>query len=248
MVRNIGAQVYVDPQRRQEFARVMREQGMVVGFESEVRRRDGTTIWISENARAIQDEAGNVLYYEGTAEDVTERKRYQARIEWQANYDTLTGLANRSLLHDRLERAILTATSYHDQIAVVFVDLDRFKLINDTLGHQVGDELLKTMAQRISGCVRESDTVARIGGDEFVLLLGAGPGRESVAHRLELLLAAVAQPWTTPQGSFRSPAASASRSIRKTVPMLRLCSSTLTRRSTRPRITVATASVSLPAN
>ena len=203
MVRNIGAQVYVDPQRRQEFARVMREQGMVVGFESEVRRRDGTTIWISENARAIQDEAGNVLYYEGTAEDVTERKRYQARIEWQANYDTLTGLANRSLLHDRLERAILTATSYHDQIAVVFVDLDRFKLINDTLGHQVGDELLKTMAQRISGCVRESDTVARIGGDEFVLLLGAGPGKESVAHRLELLLAAVAQPWTTPQGEFQ---------------------------------------------
>jgi diguanylate cyclase (GGDEF)-like protein/PAS domain S-box-containing protein len=202
-VRNIGVQVYVDPQRRQEFARVMREQGMVVGFESEVRRRDGTTIWISENARAVEDESGNVQYYEGTAEDVTERKRYQARIEWQANYDTLTGLANRSLLHDRLERAILSATGHHDQIAVVFVDLDRFKLINDTLGHQVGDELLKTMAQRISGCVRESDTVARIGGDEFVLLLGAGPGKESVAHRLELLLAAVAQPWATPQGEFQ---------------------------------------------
>src|SRR5262249_33717328 len=152
-------QPYVAPTSREEFMRIIKARGSISGFESQVYRKNGDTIWISENARAVSED-GQVLYYEGTVEDVTERKLYQARIEQQANYDTLTGLANRSLLQDRLEQALIAAGSYNSRLAVVFVDLDRFKFINDSLGHHIGDRLLKTMAHRLESCVRECDTVA----------------------------------------------------------------------------------------
>ncbi|HEY6922093.1 MAG TPA: PAS domain S-box protein, partial [Steroidobacteraceae bacterium] len=145
---DIGRQLYVDPQRREEFMRIVRARGSVTGFESQVYRKNGDVIWISENARLVLGEDGRPLGYEGTVEDITERRLYQTRIERQANYDTLTGLANRSLLQDRLEQALLTATSFGTRIAVAFVDLDRFKYINDSLGHHVGDELLKEVAAR----------------------------------------------------------------------------------------------------
>jgi diguanylate cyclase (GGDEF)-like protein len=150
----------------------------------------------------VFDEQGHVICYEGTVEDVTERKIYQARIEQQANFDTLTGLANRSLLHDRLQHAIRSAAAFGTGLAVVFVDLDRFKFINDGLGHHVGDELLRAMAQRLRSSVRESDTVARLGGDEFVLLINGQGGPDAVSVVLERMLYAISQPWTIPQGDF----------------------------------------------
>ena len=199
---DIGRQLYVDPQRREEFMRMVKARGSVTGFESQVYRKNGDIIWISENARLVLGEDGRPLGYEGTVEDITERRLYQARIERQANYDTLTGLANRSLLQDRLEQALLTATSFGTRIAVAFVDLDRFKYINDSLGHHVGDELLKEVAARVQSCVRECDTVARLGGDEFVLLINGHSGPESVRSIMESMLAAVSQPWTIEQGEF----------------------------------------------
>jgi len=201
-LRDIGRQLYVDPQRREEFMRIVRARGAVSGFEAQVYRKNGDIIWISENARAIVDEHGKTVNYEGTVEDITERKLYQARIEQQANYDTLTGLANRSLLQDRLEQALLTAASYHTRLAVVFVDLDRFKFINDSLGHHIGDELLRTMADRLESCVRECDTVARLGGDEFVVLIAGQTGPDLVRGILERMLAVVAQPWVSEHGEF----------------------------------------------
>ena len=167
-------------QRREEFMRIIKARGEISGFESRVYRKNGDVIWISENARAVFDDEGRVLHYEGTVEDVTERRQNQARIEQQANYDSLTGLANRSLLNDRLQQAIYTAASYGARLAVVFVDLDRFKYINDTLGHDVGDRLLQVMAERFTSAVAESDTVARLGGDEFVLLLHGQAGPDTV--------------------------------------------------------------------
>src|SRR6185312_5433811 len=143
-----------------------------------------------------------LVAYEGTVEDITERKLYQARIEQQANYDTLTGLANRSLLQDRLEQALITAASYNTRLAVVFVDLDRFKFINDSLGHHIGDELLKTMADRLESCVRDCDTVARLGGDEFVVLITGQTEPNIIRGIIERMLAAVAQPWIIEQGEF----------------------------------------------
>ncbi len=201
-LRDIGRQLYVDPERRDEFMRIMRARGVISDFESQVHRRDGKVIWISENARAICNESGEVKHYEGTVEDITELKNYQSRIEQQANYDALTGLANRSLLHDRLQQAILTAAGYGTRLAVLVADLDRFKLINDSLGHHVGDELLREVAQRLRACVREFDTVARIGGDEFVLILNGQEEPGTVGRRVERILEVVSQPWRSPHGDF----------------------------------------------
>ena len=191
---DIESQLYADPGRREEFMRIVKARGEISGFESRVYRKNGDTIWISENARAVFDDEGRVLHYEGTVEDITERRQNQARIEQQANYDSLTGLANRSLLNDRLQQAIYTAASYGARLAVVFVDLDRFKYVNDTLGHDVGDRLLQVMAERLTAAVAESDTVARLGGDEFVLLLHGHAGPDTVAAVLERLLPTVAAP------------------------------------------------------
>ena len=174
--------------------RIVKTRGEISGFESRVYRKNGDVIWISENARAVFDDEGRVLHYEGTVEDITERRQNQARIEQQANYDSLTGLANRSLLNDRLQQAIYTAASYGARLAVVFVDLDRFKYINDTLGHDVGDRLLQVMAERFTSAVAETDTVARLGGDEFVLLLHGQAGPDTVATVLERLLPTISAP------------------------------------------------------
>ena len=201
-VKDIRRQLYVDPSRRDEFMQLFKGRGVVANFEARIYRRDGEIIWISENARAVHNPDGQVVCYEGTVEDITERKLYQARIEQQANYDTLTGLANRSLLNDRLQQMILAASNYGTRLAVVFVDLDRFKYINDSLGHHVGDELLRAMAERLKAGVRESDTVARLGGDEFVLLIGGQRDPDSVAVVLERMLCDIAQPWTISQGEF----------------------------------------------
>lgn len=201
-LKDIRRQLYVDPSRRDEFMKLIKARGVVASFESQIYRKNGEIIWISENARAVRHDDGHVVCYEGTVEDITERKIYQARIEQQANYDTLTGLANRSLLNDRLQQAILAAASYGTRLAVVFVDLDRFKFINDSLGHHVGDELLRAMAERLKSSVRESDTVARLGGDEFVLLINGQGDPEAVAVVLERMLSDISQPWTIAQGDF----------------------------------------------
>jgi diguanylate cyclase (GGDEF)-like protein/PAS domain S-box-containing protein len=201
-LRDIGNQLYVDPQRRLDFMQTIRVRGSVVGFESQVFRRDGSVIWISENARAVFDEAGEVSHYDGTVEDVTDRKQYQARIEQQANYDPLTGLANRALLYDRLHQAILSATRYGTQVAVLFVDLDHFKYINDTLGHPTGDGLLKAMAERLRSCVRDIDTVARLGGDEFVLVCNGHDSAEAVRYVAERVLEVIGKPWSNGLGEF----------------------------------------------
>ena len=201
-LKDIREQLYVQPSRREEFMQLIKARGVVANFESRIRRRNGEIIWISENARAVYSEAGQVVCYEGTVEDITERKLYQARIEQQANYDTLTGLANRSLLNDRLEQGIRAAAGYGTRLAVVFVDLDRFKFINDSLGHHVGDELLRAMAERLRASVRESDTVARLGGDEFVLLINGQRDPDAIAAVLERMLTDISQPWNTAQGDF----------------------------------------------
>ena len=201
-LRDIRTQLYVDPDRRAEFMHLVRTRGAVAGFESQVYRRDGSVIWISENARAVFSEDGELSHFEGTVEDITERKQYEARIEQQANFDELTGLANRTLLRQRLEQGILATAGTGGRLALLFVDLDRFKIINDSLGHQVGDELLVAMAGRLRSCARERDTVARLGGDEFVVLLSSARDLDEVRSRAEHLLEALGKPWRSPLGEF----------------------------------------------
>jgi diguanylate cyclase (GGDEF)-like protein/PAS domain S-box-containing protein len=149
-----------------------------------------------ELRRRLEVAEERVTHYEGTVEDVTERRRFQAHIEHQANFDALTGLANRALLDERLRQAIKQAEVDGGRVTVALVDLDRFKLINDSFGHQLGDGLLRTVAERLKGCVRDSDTVARQGGDEFALILRNYADDDEITSIMQRVQAAVGQPWT----------------------------------------------------
>ncbi len=194
VLNNIDEQLYVEKDRRAAFVQAIEQSKNVQNFESLVYKKDGSTIWISENARAVYDEAGNLLYYEGTVEDITARKSYEVQLEYQATHDMLTGLPNRCMLHDRLLQCINFAARYKNKMAVAFLDLDQFKLINDSMGHEVGDQLLLIMSQRLSDCVREVDTVVRIGGDEFVILLSNINGLSDIMTSMQRILASVAEP------------------------------------------------------
>ncbi|MGE5649281.1 MAG: EAL domain-containing protein [Bacillota bacterium] len=134
-------------------------------------RRDGSMFWTDVHVAPVRDDSGAVTHFVGAKYDVTTTKRYEEQLEVQANRDALTMLANRNLLHDRLNQAIVCASQRRAQVWVMFVDLDRFKFVNDTLGHQAGDTLLKQVSERLLSVVRHTDTVARLGGDEFVLVL-----------------------------------------------------------------------------
>jgi len=149
-------------------------RGVSEEFECEyrVRHAAGDWIWIYSRGKVTQrDSAGRALRMTGTSTNVTKRKEAEERAEYLATRDPLTGLPNRVLLHDRLEQGIVNAARHRTGFAFMFIDLDRFKTINDSLGHDVGDELLKRVAARLTACVRASDTVARLGGDEFAVIL-----------------------------------------------------------------------------
>ncbi|MCU0840688.1 MAG: EAL domain-containing protein [Thiobacillaceae bacterium] len=131
----------------------------------------------------------------GVARDISERKRAEATIVYQAYHDLLTGLPNRALFKDRLAQAIANARRHGHLLAVMFLDLDRFKAVNDSLGHLVGDELLQLTSQRLRHCLREGDTLARIGGDEFMLLLPHIRSRDNAAHIAQKILGALQPPF-----------------------------------------------------
>ncbi|MBI1920884.1 MAG: EAL domain-containing protein [Geobacter sp.] len=134
-------------------------------------RKNGSLFWNELSISPVRDEAGRVTNFVGIINDITDRKEFEEQLAYQANHDVLTSLPNRSLLIDRLNQAISYAGRYRKRTAVLFVDLDHFKVINDSLGHEIGDLLLKEAAKRLAKCVRSIDTVARHGGDEFVIVL-----------------------------------------------------------------------------
>ncbi|MCF8177661.1 MAG: PAS domain S-box protein [Sulfuritalea sp.] len=135
------------------------------------KRKDGSLFPESLTISAVTDSAGKIIHYVGVFSDITEIKRANDLLAHQAHHDHLTGLPNRLLLEDRLHGALLRAQREQTQVAVLFVDLDRFKNINDSLGHSVGDGVLRELATRLGTMVRESDTVARLGGDEFLIVM-----------------------------------------------------------------------------
>ena len=315
---DIAGQLYVDPGKREAFARLMAERDVVQNFEARVFRRDGSIIWISENARCVRDFTGRIRYYEGTVQDITERKQHEEKIRllatvfesvadgilivdpdltvqavnpayevmtnfqreellgrplvlfapgslertfieeiwrcarrdgrwqgevtsfrhsgdafaaslsvtavrapggalehyvltladisqrkyqehqirYQASFDRLTDLPNRWLLCERLEEAIVRAQRMRTKVAVAFLDLNRFKQVNDTLGHHAGDDLLKLVAKRLRNCTRVSDTVGRLGGDEFLIVAPDAVDRAAGARLVEKLLYSMGEPFS----------------------------------------------------
>jgi diguanylate cyclase (GGDEF)-like protein len=141
------------------------------GVEYRVRHVDGSWWWHTSSAVPLRDETGTVIGFEGIARDITERKQMQQKLEEMATHDFLTGLPNRVLLLDRFNIAAALAHRNKARLAVMSLDLDKFKTINDTLGHDAGDQVLKAVSTRLTGIIRASDTLARVGGDEFMLVM-----------------------------------------------------------------------------
>ncbi|MDD3325881.1 MAG: EAL domain-containing protein [Zoogloea sp.] len=139
--------------------------------EIQDRRKDGSLYPASLSISTVRDSNSRITHYVAVFSDITERKASEARIAYLAQHDALTGLPNRALLQDRLDQALAQATRQGKRIALMFLDLDRFKTINDSLGHVTGDKLLQRVAERLRQCVRETDTVSRQGGDEFIIVL-----------------------------------------------------------------------------
>ncbi len=159
------------------------------------RRKSGEIYpeWLS--IVAIKDKQGKVVQHMAIFSDITKRKRDEMKIWQQANFDALTGLPNRNLLMDRLSQALRLADRHEQQAALIFIDLDRFKWINDTLGHSAGDHLLQQAAERLQHCVRDADTVARLGGDEFTIVLPELPASSYPEDVAERILNSFAEPF-----------------------------------------------------
>ena len=155
----------------------------------------GGEIVVSSQGEVEYGDDGKPMLLIGATLDITARSKAEEAIQQLANYDILTGLPNRNLLFDRLQQAIIQAVRNHHRVGVLFVDLDRFKGINDSLGHRVGDTLLRAVAARLRACVRESDTLARQGGDEFIVVLNGVDHEEGISAASNKILTLIAEPF-----------------------------------------------------
>lgn len=186
----------VHPSHRDEMRSYLRDliaehQSLEMEFRI-VRANDGTEHWVMGRGKTKYDSDGNPLLMVGTIQDITARKQAEERLLHLAHFDALTGLPNRALFTDRINYALSMAQRGRAQLAVMFLDLDHFKNVNDNLGHRIGDALLVEVAKRLKSAMREEDTASRLGGDEFILVL-PGTDVNGAVHVAEKLLETVAQ-------------------------------------------------------
>ncbi len=183
-----------DREEVRHLASLIHESGPTT-FAYRVGKKDGSLVWFETTSRSVLDTVtGKIREIVGVSRDVTERRRVEEQIEYQAYHDALTGLPNRRLFRDRLTVALAHARRMKHPLAVMFLDLDRFKVVNDTLGHSIGDELLKAIGMRLQASMREEDSIARMGGDEFTILLADLKTTDDAAKIAQKVLDTVAQP------------------------------------------------------
>jgi diguanylate cyclase (GGDEF)-like protein/PAS domain S-box-containing protein len=181
-------------------SRIMDTDEPIIGLTESRRLEGGQVNWTLTTKTPLHDAAGNVVGLLGITREINELKRAEITLEHLATHDTLTGLPNRYLMFDRLNQVLVRAARYETSFAILFIDLDGFKRINDSRGHDVGDLVLRGVAERLTLSLRAADTVARIGGDEFVILLEslrAGPDAIALADRIR---SAVGAPFALPGG------------------------------------------------
>lgn len=181
---------------------VMNTRQLYRSKDEEFRRKDDSTLPVILNAAPLTSDTGD----EGVVisfQDFSETKRYQDKIHSLAYQDTLTGLPNRRVLEDRLQQAIAFSGRHECHLGLMFLDLDHFKDVNDTYGHDAGDILLKEIAVRLKSCVRKTDTVIRMGGDEFIILLAEVSQPENASSVAEKIIQVVGQPVMLPEGEAR---------------------------------------------
>jgi diguanylate cyclase (GGDEF)-like protein/PAS domain S-box-containing protein len=162
--------------------------------ETRLARSDGEIVWVALTMSVVKDDDGNAMFAIGQLEDITERKAFSDRLRYEAAHDVMTGLLNRASFSERVEAKLQDENETGRKSAVLFVDLDHFKLINDSLGHAAGDDLLVTVAQRLRHALRPGDLLARFGGDEFVLFCTNLSGTQAVSTIAKRLIATVAEP------------------------------------------------------
>jgi diguanylate cyclase (GGDEF)-like protein/PAS domain S-box-containing protein len=159
-------------------------------------KKDGEQFWAATSISPIRDQDGRITHYLGIAEDISERKRTEQRIEHLAHFDSLTELPNRALFHAQAKQILAGARRHASPAALLMLDLDDFKDVNDSLGHAVGDELLKLVARRLHAAMRENDIVARLGGDEFTMILPDIEGPDAVGNAVRRLIEIISRPYT----------------------------------------------------
>jgi diguanylate cyclase (GGDEF)-like protein/PAS domain S-box-containing protein len=168
---DVARDVYADPDHRDEWVKAMADHGEVRNAELVLRRKDGSRLVVLENSRAVRESDGSLLFYEGTLTDITAAHALSEQLSHDASHDPLTGLKNRRDFERCLQHSLELSHATGSTHAVCFMDLDRFKVVNDTCGHVAGDELLRQLGQLLRAKVRTADVVARLGGDEFAILL-----------------------------------------------------------------------------
>ncbi|MSQ73750.1 MAG: diguanylate cyclase [Betaproteobacteria bacterium] len=169
--------------------------GEPANYERNDPRPDGSVGYVSVAYVPHPDASGRALGFYAMIIDITERKRLEDKLAHMAQHDHLTRLPNRALLEDRLQQALERGKRRQDPITLMYLDIDRFKAVNDTLGHKIGDELLKAFAGRLSECTRSTDTVARLGGDEFVIIMEDLQHRATATRLAEKILASLREPF-----------------------------------------------------
>ncbi|ACS79550.1 two-component system response regulator [Maridesulfovibrio salexigens] len=185
--------LYKNPADRKVFLKKLMQEKSLNDYELRFRRKDGSVIWVSESCRLFEE--GGEFYIEGVVEDITHRKMCELELQEKATLDALTGIPNRYLFFDRLEKSVANAGRYGEKLALLFIDLNDFKRVNDQYGHHAGDMVLAKVAARLKSRLRSADTFARLGGDEFCVLLERPSDRESIARVADDFINCLTEPF-----------------------------------------------------